>query len=81
MVKTAKSKFMVEMEKRNKRYAEVQEVMNKFADAAKKDDLSFGYAYMAGYLQSMIASLAANSEASTKDIINQLKNSSVMKGV
>jgi hypothetical protein len=81
MVKTAKSKFMVEMEKRNKRYAEVQEVMNKFAEAAKKEDSEFGYAYMCGYLQSMIASLAADSKASTEDVINQLKNSSVMKGV
>ena len=80
MVKTAKSKFMVEMEKRNKRYDEVQKVMDKFAEAAKKDDLSFGYAYMAGYLQSLIVGIAAKSEETAKDVIEQLNRSTVIKG-
>ena len=75
-----KSKTMAAIAKRNKRYDEVKVVMDQFAEAMKKNE-DYGYAYMAGYLQSMIVSIAADSKDATADVINQLKNSSIMKGV
>jgi hypothetical protein len=75
-----KSKTMAAIAKRNKRYDEVKVVMDQFAEAMKKNN-DYGYAYMAGYLQSLVVSIAADSVESTEDVINQLKNSSIMKGV
>ena len=74
-----KSKTMAAIAKRNKRYDEVKAVMNQFTEAMKKNE-DFGYAYMAGYFQSMIISMAADSKDATADVINQFKDSSVMKG-
>ena len=74
-----KSKTTAAIARRNKRYDEVRVVMNQFAEAMKKNE-DHGYAYMAGYFQSMIVSLAADSKASTAHVINQLKTSSIMKG-
>ena len=74
-----KSKTMAAIARRNKRYDEVKVVMNEFAEAMKKDE-DHGYAYMAGYLQMLVISIAADSKASTAHVINQLKTSSIMKG-
>jgi len=67
------SKFVRELQVRGARFDMIQKVMREFEDSILKKNPDAGYAYLAGYLSTMITSLAADRLDTTEDLIAKLK--------
>ena len=67
------SKFVRELQVRGARFEKIQTVMREFEDSVLKKNPDAGYAYLAGYLSTMIISLAADRLDTTENLISDLK--------
>ncbi len=66
------SKFLREMEARSARSAMIREALRAYEDSCRAEYGS-PYAAMAGVLESLLTSLAADRLDSTEDVVRQLK--------
>jgi meiotically up-regulated gene 157 (Mug157) protein len=67
------NKFLREMEIRNARSAMIRSAMRDYEDSLRAEYGS-PYAAMAGVLESLLTSLAADRMDSTEDVVRQLKS-------
>lgn len=73
------NKFVREMEARSARSAMIRDAMRAYEDSCRAEYGS-PYAAMAGGLESMLTSLAADRLDSTEDVIRQLKSLTKVSG-